>query len=84
MGKISKIINDVNEAEDAYFVKIESINKDFDSAIEAIRSMENSLVYEDKSDEVMAGKSGLTHMKIKLKNYSGDSSKFKFNIVNIK
>ncbi len=81
--KISKIINDINDSENIYYNKLHSINQDLDMAIGAIQVMENSLQYEDNSDEVMAGKSRLTHTKIKLRDYNQDAKKFKFNIVRI-
>jgi hypothetical protein len=82
INKISKVLNDIEDATAGYVSKINSINKDMDLVIEGMSNMDTSLDFlDDNEDNVEAKKADLTHTKISLKNYPIDHTKFRYKML---
>ncbi len=82
--KISKVLNDIEDASTNYIAKIQSIDRDLDYVIRRISHMEPSLDFlYDNPDNIESKKSDLTYSKLNPKKYDLDQSKFRYKMVNI-
>src|SRR5688572_29372160 len=82
MNKIRKIVNEIDDAEKGYSVRVDGINKDISASIQAMSEMDNSLDFlDDNKDVVDAKRNELTHYKLHLKEYPSDADKFRYKMV---
>jgi hypothetical protein len=80
--KISKVLNDIEDASSNYVAKVQSIDRDLDSVIRRISVMEPSLEFlDDNPDNVESKKSDLTYSKLNPRKYDLDQSKFRYKMV---